>query len=206
LIRWSEIEAEAQGFRQGLVALFRKYEGQPTDQKDGQGRVVKVTPRSFAEHMGIGEKTFRIWLRKSETGSDLLKEQAKQKTQEIERWHIRRAARQQPQAIVEAVSELPEEAQQQIVRELHKKQLARAGADFSEAGRKARQAATSEQLEPLRRSLNAMKVLATLEQAADELRNLPANLTEEDHREIDAAVDDVILARTEMHMRAEVGD
>lgn len=204
LTKWSEIEAECGGYRQGFVETFRKYEGQPTDEKDGQNRTVKVTPRSFALHLGIDERTFRRWLSKSVTESDLLAEASKQKTKAIEQWHVRSAARKNPAALVEAISELPEEHQRQIVSQVHRKQLERAGADFSESGRKAREARTAEYFEPMRQSLNVMQVVPLAERLADKLRNLPADLTDEDRREIDAAVDDVILARTEMHIQSEV--
>lgn len=62
-IDWSVIEAECGDYRAGFVATFRKYEGQPTDEKDARGRVVKVTATAFARHMGIPEGTFRDWLR-----------------------------------------------------------------------------------------------------------------------------------------------
>src|SRR5215216_6256054 len=64
MITWSEIEAEADasGYRERLVAVFRKYEGQPTDETTEQGHIVKVTMTSFARHMGIPDTTFRHWL------------------------------------------------------------------------------------------------------------------------------------------------
>lgn len=198
MIKWSEIEAECQGFRAALVSTFRKYEGQPTDEKDGNGRTVKVTATSFARHMGIAEQTFRAWVKKHDRGG------GGRDTRDRRMEEVRRAARREPQAIVEAVSELPEETQQQIVRQLHQKQLERAGADFSESGRKARQAATNEHFEPLRQSLNVMQIVPLAEKLAEKLRNLPADLAEEERREIDAAIDDVFLARTEMQWRSEV--
>jgi Family of unknown function (DUF6192) len=63
MIRWSDIEAECGDYREGFVAIFRKYEGQPTDEKDGQGRTVAVTAASFARHMGIAEGTFKDWVK-----------------------------------------------------------------------------------------------------------------------------------------------
>lgn len=62
-VTWSAIEAECGDFREGFVAVFRKYEGQPTDELDKQGRAVKVTMRSFARHIGVAETTFRTWVR-----------------------------------------------------------------------------------------------------------------------------------------------
>jgi hypothetical protein len=60
-IKWSQIEAECGDYRSGFVATFRKYEGQPTDEKDARNLTVKVTISSFARHMNIPEPTFREW-------------------------------------------------------------------------------------------------------------------------------------------------
>jgi hypothetical protein len=65
MITWEEIEAECDGYRAGFVSVYRKYEGQSTDKKDGQGRTVKVTVKSFARQIGIPESTFGDWVRKS---------------------------------------------------------------------------------------------------------------------------------------------
>jgi ParB-like chromosome segregation protein Spo0J len=64
ILNWQALDEEisATGARDGLVAVFREYEGQETDEKDDQGRTVKVTARSFAEHMGIPYETFRGWI------------------------------------------------------------------------------------------------------------------------------------------------
>jgi hypothetical protein len=61
VIKWSQIEAETEGYREGFVAVFRKYEGQETDERDESNRVVKVTMASFARHMGIPQRTFFDW-------------------------------------------------------------------------------------------------------------------------------------------------
>lgn len=61
---WSKIEAECGDFRKGFVAVFRKYEGQETDERDGSNRIVKVTMDSFARHMGIPRTTFQKWVAK----------------------------------------------------------------------------------------------------------------------------------------------
>ena len=65
VVKWSEIEQECREYRSGFVATFQRYEGDSTDEKDKQGRVVKVTVSSFAQHMGIPEATFRGWIAKS---------------------------------------------------------------------------------------------------------------------------------------------
>jgi len=65
MISWSEIESECGNYREGFVAVFRKYEGQKTDEQDAYGRTVKVTLNSFARHAGIAEATFRRWVKKA---------------------------------------------------------------------------------------------------------------------------------------------
>lgn len=60
-VSWSTIEAECGDYRSGFVAIFRKYEGQATDEKDEAGRTVKVTIESFARHVGIPPSTFSRW-------------------------------------------------------------------------------------------------------------------------------------------------
>lgn len=62
MITWDQITAECGGYKAGFVAVFRKHEGELTDAKDGQGRTVKVTLNSFAEHVGIARSTFRMWV------------------------------------------------------------------------------------------------------------------------------------------------
>lgn len=55
-IQWSAIVAECGNYKAGFVAVFRKYEGEATD--DG----TKVSQRTFADHMGIPRETFRRWV------------------------------------------------------------------------------------------------------------------------------------------------
>lgn len=70
MIAWndiqSEYESETLGYRERIVALFRKYEGQETDEKV-RGKAVKVTVASFARHMGIRQATFYDWVKASGT-------------------------------------------------------------------------------------------------------------------------------------------
>jgi hypothetical protein len=68
-ITWSQIEAECGDYRAGFVQTFRNYEGQPTDELDGAGRVVKVTSASFSRHMGIPRTTFDDWLARDGAGA-----------------------------------------------------------------------------------------------------------------------------------------
>lgn len=65
MITWNEITEELgthKGFREALVSVFRKYEGQETDEKDKSNRTVKVTVASFARHLGIAQQTFDNWV------------------------------------------------------------------------------------------------------------------------------------------------
>jgi hypothetical protein len=62
--------AECDGYKAGIVAVFRKYEGERTDEVDASNRVVKVNAKNFADHSGIPYSTFRSWLgRLSRTSS-----------------------------------------------------------------------------------------------------------------------------------------
>jgi hypothetical protein len=66
VVTWSQIDEEMDGaiadFRKAYVAIFRKYEGQETDETDGSGRTVKVTAASFAKRFGIAKQTFHDWI------------------------------------------------------------------------------------------------------------------------------------------------
>lgn len=63
MITWDQITAECEGYRAGFVAVYEKYKGQTTDERDKSDRVVKVTVSSFARHMGIAETTFKRWVK-----------------------------------------------------------------------------------------------------------------------------------------------
>lgn len=68
MIKWKVIEEECwtSDFREHYVEVFRKYEGQVTDERSGSGRV-KVNASSFARHMGIAKMTFHDWLHRTDT-------------------------------------------------------------------------------------------------------------------------------------------
>jgi len=57
----SEYDGLETGFRERVVRLFEKYEGQATDEIV-RGKTVMVTVASFAKHMGIGRQTFGRWV------------------------------------------------------------------------------------------------------------------------------------------------
>jgi hypothetical protein len=170
VITWNEIEAECGGYRAGFVEVFRRHEGQPTDEKDARGRVIKVTQSSFARHLGIHESTFRKWLKSGAY------ERTRQQYQETRGDRLARSAvRNDPAAVIDAIMEAPVERQDEIYHEL---KLRRSGEDRSTAHRKAVEAQVDEIVEPIRRSAAAMGVLGMaemldsmahdLEKAADE--------------------------------------
>ena len=49
----------------GIARVFRKYEGELTDEVDANGRPVRVTSRSFARHVGVPVKTLKAWVERS---------------------------------------------------------------------------------------------------------------------------------------------
>lgn len=110
-VRWADVEAECVGYREGFVAVFKRYEGQPTDERDERGRVVKVTAASFARHMGIAKQTFHAWVAGPNRG---LQPQDDHRLRKVKA----RQALQDPEAVVEAVMELPEEHAEKLVEKL----------------------------------------------------------------------------------------
>lgn len=64
-VKWSDIRAEFEGleigFRERVVRLFEKYQGQATDEVV-RGKVVVVSVSSFAKHMGIPQRSFAHWV------------------------------------------------------------------------------------------------------------------------------------------------
>lgn len=72
MINWTEIDAEVEefqdGYRSGFVSIFKKYEGQETDERTAQNHPVKVTAEGFARRYGIDPRTFKRWLA-AETGT-----------------------------------------------------------------------------------------------------------------------------------------
>jgi hypothetical protein len=89
-ITWSQIESECGNFRDGFVATFRKYEGQDTDERDGQNRAVKVTMASFARHVAIPETTFKQWVWGGKSPYDAPPERLAQRDVSLARSNARR--------------------------------------------------------------------------------------------------------------------
>ena len=148
-IAWGDIVAECGNYRDGFVAIFRRYEGQPTDEKDGQGRTVKVTTKSFARHLGIDAETFRRWVLKSSGLS--VSPQPRSHGGLVS--DVRRAARHAPDAVVAGIMSAPESTVDAIFHEL---KLQRAGIDTSESNRKAADAWARTIVQPTARAVAAI--------------------------------------------------
>ncbi len=171
MIKWEQIETECGDYRSGFVATFRKYEGQPTDETDDRGRIVKVTVASFARHAGIPRITFHDWVRRSKVSIDNTIE--RQQRQSLVR--ARSMVRQDPTAVVEGIMDAPESVQDRIFDEL---KMRRAGVDTSPANRKAADAAVDESYgQPIRRALQVMQlpmVVDALREARETLAQIRA--------------------------------
>jgi hypothetical protein len=113
MITWAEIEAEAEasGYRERLVAVFRKYENEETDERDKYNRPVRVTVASFADHMGVPRTTFQYWEKMVSRVGTISDEERGNK----EAARARRAVREDPQAVASAVANLPDEQRSQFL-------------------------------------------------------------------------------------------
>lgn len=67
MIKWTDIDNEVEefqsGYKAGFVAIFKKYEGQDTDEVDARGARLKVSQNTFAERYGIKRTTFQNWVK-----------------------------------------------------------------------------------------------------------------------------------------------
>lgn len=202
IVKWSEIEAECGDYRQGFVATFRKYEGQLTDEKDGQGRAVKVTASSFARHIGVDKKTFGRWVAVSSRGALTPLPRSKN---DLTR-DVLRAARHEPEAVVRGIMNAPQNVQDDIFHEL---KLRRAGEDRSPAARKAAEAGTHEAMAPMRRAIASTHTelcIQALNEAREALAEADAEnaVSPEALTRIDRAHDAFVLTRHEVGFKVEV--
>ena len=193
-IKWSEIIAQCGNYREGFVAIFRQYEGQATDEKDGAGRVVKVTMNSFAEHMSIPSATFRRWVINS-TGDQRRGDERDRVAEGIKRTA--------PDAVVAGIMAAPPAVQDQI---FHNLKLERAGIDTSLPARKAAGARADHAVEPIRNAISNMKAqtniafcIQALEEAAQYLADAKAEgpLSAEDTAAVQAAHDRITVSLME---------
>jgi hypothetical protein len=123
IINWADIVAECGDYKAAFVATFRKYEGMPTNERDGRG-VVKVTQKTFAEHMGVPVKTFQRWVKLH----DGLAESAKLRAAEGKAGTLRSAknmAKKDPSALVDAIEMAGPTAADQIFHDLKLRRMGR---------------------------------------------------------------------------------
>jgi hypothetical protein len=168
MITWSEIIGECGNYKAGLVAVFRKYEGLPTDERDGRG-TVKVTQESFARHMGIPIQTFRDWVKRAT--STKFVEKAPERTAISHANVVKNLTRKDPAALVDAIEQAGPAAADQALQEL---KLRRAGVDTSRAARKAADAAAHRQVEPIMEALAMTDIelcIAALKDATEHLQS-----------------------------------
>ncbi len=193
---WHEIEAECGDYRAGFVAVFRKYEGQQTDEKTKQGHVVKVTIASFARHMKIDKATFGDWVRRETSGAS--RHVGRDRTRE----NIQRMpAEQKAQLAKEIIKDLPDEERQDIIG------MRPRPPELSEAERKAREAAADRLTKPLGdavASFSALGVIGHLEQALEELRDTDGALSEEMTAKVTALLEEIDHEMQVHQFRAEV--
>jgi leucyl aminopeptidase len=200
MISWNEIEAECGNYREGFVAVFRKYEGEPTDEKDAANRTVKVTRSSFARHMKIPESTFHEWVRTAAGG--VLTRNRGEGTRDSRgaRAVLRDAPLEQVERII---SELPADRQRAIgaaagqaylqARQRHEDEEAR----MTPAQRREREATTAEtgrSARSMAAGFATLGIVGHIEQATEELRELNADhsVTEEMARQIDQATNELV--------------
>jgi hypothetical protein len=164
MVRWGDIVAECGNYRDGFVAVFRQYEGQATDERDGSNRVVKVTVTSFAEHVGVDRHAFARWVRDGVRAPLPPSYQEKKMTE-----RARSAVRNSPDAVVDAIMSAPAATQDEIFHEL---KLRRAGVDTSTAARKASHARAHEAVAPFRSAIAAGHVALCVAALRDALDNL----------------------------------
>jgi hypothetical protein len=167
VISWSAIDLECGNYKDGFVAVFRKYESMPTDQKDASGRTIKVTVTSFTRHFGLDANAFRRWVRDGAAAPRPPHVQERQI-----RDTARSVVRRRPDAVVDAIMEAPTSRQDEIYHEL---KLRRAGVDTSEANRKASVAKAHQQVEPIRRALASTELplcIGALQEAKEHLQNM----------------------------------
>ena len=171
-INWADIMAECGNYRDGFVAIFKRYEGQLTDEKDSQNRTIKVTAKSFAEHVGVDPRTFQRWVKKSEMERRAVAPPPRSKN-DLTR-DVQRAARHEPDAVVDGILAAPESTQEAIFDEL---KLRRAGVDTSKANRKAAHANAHQAAQPHISAIARTQIvlcISALHDAADCLRQAKA--------------------------------
>jgi hypothetical protein len=197
VIRWAEIEAEVGNYREGFVTTFRKYEGQATDEKDAQGRTVKVTVSSFARHMKIPVPTFRAWTKRATSTPVVPPERRLRIDSNTTRKILQEAPLEQVEQIIAG---LPKSRQQAIaaaagneyMKERQRQQEKERA--LTPRQREERERATTAITHPVKQAaagFAALGIVGHLEQATEELQELlsDSSLTPRVLRQIEKASD-----------------
>lgn len=175
VIRWSEITAQCGNYKAGFVAVFREHEGKETDERDGQGRPMKVSQRSFAEHMGIPLVTFQRWLRAASDPQWVTPDAKEARTAASHAAVAKNLARKDPVNLVSAIEDAGPAAMDNVYHEL---KLRRAGIPPStKANRKAAEARASAFTEGIRRLFqdDCSSVPAVIDELTEELETAVAS-------------------------------
>jgi transposase-like protein len=171
IINWKTIVAECGGYKAAFVATFRKYEGMPTDETSDGGRTIKVTVRSFAEHNGIAENTFRTWVKRASSTDSVDERQARTTASHAN--VAKNMAKKSPSALVDAIELAGPTAVDQVFHDLKQR---RAGHGPSKRtnkadakGKRAKSAAVADAaVAPINQSLLQI-IPAQLEEIAEEV-------------------------------------
>jgi len=202
MVSWAEIEAACGGYREGFVSVFRRYEGQPTDEKDAKNRTVKVTAASFSRHAGIPERTFRDWLK---TAAAAPARERGDREERGARTILRDAPLEQVERII---SDLPPERQQAIGAAAGnaymkaRQQYEDTERNMTPAERKEREAVVSEvgrSARQLGAGFTALGIVGHIEQATEEMEELNA-----DHALTPALIEQIEEALKPLHVELEV--
>jgi len=203
MVAWCDIIAECGNYKTGFVATFRRYEGEPTDERDARGRVVKVTRTSFAEHMGIPVNTFHRWVQYVTVTESVSQEARQARTAVSHANVVKNMAKNDPRAFADAVLSAGTSASDQAFHEL---KLRRAGVDTSRANKKAAEAGAHAIAEPFRKlvaSTNVTLCIAALKDATESLEKALTEdvITGEVMAEVEAALEAFQFVLTEARFR-----
>jgi hypothetical protein len=170
LIAWTDIVAECDNYKDGLVAVFRKYEGELTDELDGRGAPQKVSQNSFADHLKIPRETFKRWVRNVANPAQLGPDQKQARTAASHANVVKNMAKNDPAALVAAIESAGVSASDQV---FHEHKLHRAGVDTSPAARKAANATAHAIARPMQQAIaetNVTLCVSCIDEATEYLQ------------------------------------
>jgi transposase-like protein len=202
IVSWAEIDGKCGSYKENFVAVYREYQGRLTDEIGEDGRRVKVTQKSFARHLGIGETTFSEWIRRFDgAAARTFPDRDKHSTRETRA--AKTLAKEDPHALAKAIEEAGPQAMDNVYDEL---KLRRAGVDTSEAARKAAVARTHRDLEPVRRSMATSGLALAVQAIKDATEHLREAIsadavTSESMAEVTSAYDELTVTIMEANMR-----